>query len=96
MNKYEVLYILDVDQEEEAIAAQVEKFSNVVTANGGVVDGIDQWGKRRLAYPINYKNEGYYVLMNFHAAPELPVELERNFKIDELCVRYMVVRLEEK
>ena len=53
---------------------------------------MDEWGKRRLAYPIDYKTEGYYVLMSFDSAPELPAELERNFKNDERIMRYMVTR----
>lgn len=95
MNKYEVLYILNAEQDDETLAAQAEKFSNLVTANGGEVEKVDKWGRRRLAYPINFKNEGYYVLMNFSAAPELPMELERNFRISDEVVRYMVVRLED-
>jgi small subunit ribosomal protein S6 len=92
MNKYEVLYILAAEQEAEAIAAQVEKFSKLVTENGGTIEEVNEWGKRRLAYPINYKNEGYYVLMNFVADAGFTTELERNFRIDENVVRYMTVR----
>ncbi len=95
MNKYEVLYILNAEQDDETLAAQAEKFSALVTANGGEVEKIDKWGRRRLAYPINFKNEGYYVLMNFSSGSELPMELERNFRISEEVVRYMVVRLED-
>lgn len=95
MNKYEVLYILRADQEEEAIAAQVEKFGALVTGNGGVVDGIEQWGKRRLAYPIDYRNEGHYVLMNFSAQPGFTAELERNFRIDENVMRFMALRKDD-
>ena len=95
MNKYEVLYIIRTDREEEAIKAVVEKFSGIITANGGTIEKCDEWGKRRLAYPIDYKNEGYYVLVNFTAAPELPAELERNFKIDDSILRYLVTRMPE-
>jgi len=96
MNKYEVLYILSAEQEDEAIAAQIEKFSGIITAGGGTVTEVDQWGRRRLAYPINYKNDGFYVLVNFEAPAELPMELERNFKIDENVYRYMVIRKPEE
>lgn len=61
----------------------------------GTVDSVDEWGKRRLAYPIDYKNEGYYVLTRFTAAPELPAELERNFKINDGILRYLVTRMPE-
>lgn len=95
MNNYEVLYILNSEQDDEVIAAQVDKFSNLVTSNGGEVVKVDKWGRRRLAYPINFKNEGFYVLMNIKAGSELPTELERNFRISDEVVRYIVVRLED-
>ena len=63
-------------------------------ANGGQVDRVDEWGKRRLAYAINYKTEGYYVLMYIAAPAALPRELERNFQINESVLRYMVIRFE--
>ena len=80
--------------EEEAIKAIIEKFSGIITANGGEIESVDEWGKRRLAYPIDYKTEGYYVLTTFSAAPEFPRELERNFNNDENILRYLVVRKE--
>ena len=92
MNQYEVLYIINAGLEEEATKAIIEKFSGVVTANGGSVDSIDEWGKRKLAYLINDMSEGYYVLMKFQAPGTLPAELERNFKIDENILRYLVTR----
>lgn len=94
MNRYEALYIIVPELEEEAVKAKVEKFSGIVTANGGEIESVDEWGKRRLAYAIDYKTEGYYVLMTFSAAPELPSELERNLKIDESILRYLVTRKE--
>ncbi len=92
MNKYEVLYVIDALLSEEDIAANITKFEELVASNGGKVLNVDKWGKRTLAYPINYKTEGYYVLMNFESAPEFPVELERVFRITEPIIRYMVVR----
>ena len=94
MNKYEVLYVITPELEEEANRAIIEKFAGIITANGGVIENTDEWGKKKLAYPIDYKTEGYYVLVNFEAASELPKELERNFKNDESIMRYMVVRRE--
>ena len=88
---YEVVYIIDPAQGEEAIAAQVANFKSLAEQNGSDVV-VEEWGNRKLAYPINYKTEGYYVLVNFAAAPELPRELERNFRNDESILRYMVVR----
>lgn len=92
MNKYETLYVITPELEEEAIKAAIEKFSGIIAANGGVVESVDEWGKRRLAYPIDYKTEGYYVLVNFEAESELPKELERNFNNDESILRFIVVR----
>lgn len=95
MNKYEVLYVVTPELEDEAIKAVIEKFAGIITANGGEIENTDEWGRKKLAYPIDYKTEGYYVLVDFAAAPELPHELERNFKNDESILRYMVTRKEE-
>ena len=94
MNPYEALYIIVPGLDEEATKATIEKFKGIVESNAGEVAGVDEWGKRRLAYPIDYKTEGYYVLMSFNSAPEFPAELERNFKNDERIMRYMVTRKE--
>ncbi|MEL7610659.1 MAG: 30S ribosomal protein S6 [Bacillota bacterium] len=94
MNKYEALYIITPELEEETIKSTVEKFSGIVTSNGGTIESVDEWGKRRLAYAIDYKTEGYYVLMTFSGASELPRELERNLKNDESILRYLVTRKE--
>ena len=96
MTKYESMYILKPDMEEEKKDALVKRFSDIVTNNGGSVEKIDEWGKKRLAYPIQYINDGYYVLMNFEAEPTLPVELERNYKISDDVLRFMVINLDEK
>ena len=88
--KYEVLYIIDPAQGEEGIAALVEKFKAMVEAEG-TLSSIDEWGKRRLAYAIDYKTEGYYVLMSFTSAPEFPKELDRILGITEGIMRSMIV-----
>ena len=64
----------------------------MVTELGGSVQTVDKWGMRKFAYPINYKTEGYYVLMNFEAAPSVPAEIERQMRNDENVVRYMVTK----
>ncbi len=94
MVNYESMYILKPDMEEEKKDALVKRFSDIVANNGGTVEKIDEWGKKRLAYPINYINDGYYVLMYFSAPTELPAELERNYKISDDVMRYMVVNLD--
>ena len=94
MNQYEVMYILDSALDDQARANQMERFQGIVTANGGMVDRVDEWGRRRLAYAINYKTEGYYILMYITAPAELPRELERNFKNADSVLRYLVIRFE--
>ena len=78
MNKYECLYVIVPELNEEETKSVIEKFNGVITANGGMIENVDEWGKRRLAYTIDYKTEGYYVLVVFDAPAELPAELERN------------------
>ena len=95
MNKYEVLYVIDAGMEDQARSELIAQFGELMTNNGATVEKVDEWGKRRLAYPINFKNEGYYVLVNFTAAPEFPRELERIFEINENIMRYLVTRVEE-
>ena len=97
MNRYELIYIIDTGLEEAARKELVEKVSALISANGGEIEKVDEtWGKRRLAYAIDYKTEGWYVLVNFKAPAELPRELERNLQINENVLRYLVVKLEEK
>ena len=91
---YEVVYIMDPALGEEAIAAMIEKFKALVETQGTVA-AIDDWGKRRLAYPINDLNEGHYVLMTFTSAPELPAELDRVLKITEGVIRSMIICKDE-
>ncbi len=92
MNMYELLYIIDNSATDEAKEALVAKFSDLITNNGGTVDSVDKWGTKRLAYPINYKNDGYYVLVNFSAEPTLPLEMERVMGITEGIIRYMILK----
>ena len=91
--KYEVLYIIDPTLGEEGTAALVEKFKAMVEAEGTLAS-VDEWGKRRLAYPINDMAEGYYVLMNFESKPEFPAELERVMKITEGVMRCLTTAVE--
>jgi len=91
MKQYECMYILKPGLEDEAKDALIKKFSDIVTSNKGEIVKIDEWGKKRLSYAINYIEDGFYVLMYFKSGPELPSELERNFKISDDILRYMVV-----
>ena len=92
MNKYEVLYILDAKLDDAAKDALIEKFKGVVETAGGSVEVVDKWGVKKLAYEINFKSEGYYVLMNFTADAALPQELERQMRITDEVMRFIVVK----
>ena len=94
MNQYEVMYVIDAALEDSARVELINRFSDLVKKNGGEIDRVDEWGKRRLAYAINYKTEGYYVLMYIKAPAELPRELERNMQINDSVLRYLVIRYE--
>jgi small subunit ribosomal protein S6 len=94
VTKYETMYVLKPDMDEEKKNALITRFSDIITNNGGTVENVDEWGKRRLAYPIQYINDGYYVLVNFEAPPELPAELERNYRISDDVLRFVVINLE--
>lgn len=94
MNKYEAMYIIKPTVEAEARTAVIEKFSQIITANGGTVETVEELGMRKLAYEINYIGEGFYVLVNFNADAALPAELERNFRINENIMRYIVIKKE--
>lgn len=91
MNKYECLYVIVPELNEEETKSVIEKFNGVITANGGMIENVDEWGKRRLAYTIDYKTEGYYVLMSFTSGPEFPKELDRILGITEGIMRSMIV-----
>ena len=93
MNNYEIIYVIDVACEEEARKALIEKFNGIITANGGEVVKVEEWGKRRLAYAIDYKTEGYYVYVAFNGEATLPKELSRNLGNKENILRYQVVKL---
>ena len=92
-NAYEALFIVDMSEGEAAVKANVEKFKTLIAENAEVT-AVNEWGKRHLAYPINDKNEGYYVLVNFNAAGDFVAELERVFGITEGIMRHMVTRVQ--
>ncbi|MBQ8268032.1 MAG: 30S ribosomal protein S6 [Clostridia bacterium] len=90
-NKYEVALVLSVANGDEAVNALKEKFNDLIAKNG-TVENVDEWGKRRLAYPINDETEGYYVFTTMTSEPSLPAELERIAGITEGVLRIMVIR----
>ncbi len=92
-DKYEVVYIVDPRKTEEETAAIIEKFKTLIEENAAI-DEVEDWGKRRLAYAIDYQTEGYYQLVKFTSGPEFPAELKRILSITEGILRYIVVTSE--
>ena len=95
INSYEAMFIVDVEAGEEAAKAVVKKFTDRIARHAEIVE-VSDWGKRRLAYPINDKPEGYYVVVTFKGQPDFPAEFERLCKIDENILRSMVIRLDNE
>ena len=95
INSYETIFIIDSTKTEEETAALVDKFKSLIEANGEV-ESVDEWGRRRRAYPINDLTEGYYVLVNFKAKPEFPLELERVFGITDGILRQITIKKDVK
>lgn len=91
MNKYEILYIVDASIADEDKEKTVQSVKSLVENNGGNAQEPDRWGVRKYAYPINYKQEGYYVLMNFEADDALPKKLNDKLLIDKNIVRHMII-----
>ena len=92
MRKYEVMVILDSELEEKTIAPSLDTFLNVIKADGGTVEKVDFWGKRRFSYEINHKTEGYYVVIEMTSTPEAVAELDRQLSLNEAIVRTKVIR----
>ncbi|MBR2870803.1 MAG: 30S ribosomal protein S6 [Clostridia bacterium] len=92
MTKYEMLYILDASLADEAKESIIKKFESLVADNGGVVENVDRWGVKKLQYPINYKTEGYYVLMTFEAAKTLVEEIKRIAGITDGLIRRLITK----
>ena len=95
MHKYELMVILDPAIDERTVAPSLDKFLNVIRNGGGTIDNVDIWGRRRLAYEINKKTEGIYVIVNMHANSADVIELDRQLKISEAVMRTKVLRADE-
>lgn len=94
-HQYELMVILDPEIDERTVAPSLDKFLNVIRADGGTIDNVDVWGRRRLAYEINKKSEGIYAIVNFTANSSATVELDRQLKLSEAVMRTKVLRAEE-
>ncbi|MBQ9972792.1 MAG: 30S ribosomal protein S6 [Firmicutes bacterium] len=95
MTNYEVMFIIDPTLEDEAKEATVETVKGIIEADGAV-DKVDVWGMRKLAYPIQNKNEGYYVVIEFKANPTLPKELDRRMRISDAVIRHLIINKDAK
>ena len=94
-HQYELMVILDPEIDERTVAPSLDKFLNVIRNDGGTVDKVDIWGRRRLAYEINKKTEGIYAVVNLTATSDATVELDRQLKLSEAVMRTKVLRAEE-
>ncbi|MCI5898619.1 MAG: 30S ribosomal protein S6 [Anaerovoracaceae bacterium] len=95
MSNYEVMFIIDAALEDDKKEAATEMVKSVIAADGEV-GKVDVWGMRKLAYPIQKKNEGYYVVIEFTANPTLPKELDRRLRISDSIIRHIIVNKDEK
>ncbi|RLP68589.1 30S ribosomal protein S6 [Mycetocola reblochoni] len=94
-HQYELMVILDPEIDERTVAPSLDKFLNVIRNDGGTIDNVDIWGRRRLAYEINKKSEGIYAVVDFTATSEATNELDRQLKLSEAVMRTKVLRAEE-
>lgn len=94
MKKYEAMYIITPTVDEEQMKAIVEKFNELISEHGEI-EKVEEWGRKKLAYEVQDQKEGYYVLVYFTANPEFPTELERNFKINENILKYLILNREK-
>lgn len=95
MRKYEVGLVISPDLEEEALSELVDRVKQWITESDGEVLNVDQWGKRKLAYPIHKFNDGYYVFVAAEMEPRSVKTLEQNFNLTEAVLRYLTTRVEE-
>ena len=96
MRQYEVMVILDPSLDERTVAPSLDTFLNVIRQEGGSVDKVDVWGKRRFAYEINKKAEGIYAVVDLQATPEAVAELDRQLRLNESILRTKVIRPETR
>ena len=91
VGNYEAMLVFSVKESEDAAKALVEKFKSLIEKNG-TVESVEEWGKRKLAYAINYETEGYYALYNFSSEPEVPAELDRVLNITDGVLRSLIIK----
>ena len=95
LKNYEIVMVYSLSKGEEAVNALKTKFTDLISKNGTLGE-VEEWGKRKLAYPINKKEEGYYVVVDFKGNPTLPKELDRRLKISDNVIRHIILSKDEK
>ena len=96
MRKYETIFILDPDLEEDVTQSTIEKVKGIITQANGEILKVEDWGKRKLAYEVKKKTKGHYILIHFSGSPALLSELERNFRVMDAVIKFQSVRLDER
>ena len=96
MREYEILFIVNPDCEDDRLKEVIEKFTGIVTRNGGEILKVDEWGRQKLAYEIGKFSKGSYVLLDFAGGPSLAAELERNLRLDEQILKFLTVKLSDQ
>jgi small subunit ribosomal protein S6 len=96
MRPYELMVIIDPEVEERTVEPSLQKFLTVITNDGGTIDNVDIWGRRRLAYDIKKKSEGIYAVVNFTSSPAAAAELDRQLGLNETILRTKIIRPEEQ
>ena len=96
MRIYEQLFIVRPDAVQEEIDAFLEQLNGVIAGAGGKLEKLEKWGIRKLAYPVEKRHEGYYVLLQYASGPEVVKEIERRFRVSDLVLKYLTVRVDEK
>lgn len=92
MRKYETVFVLSPEISEDQVNSTVDKVKSIIEKSNGKIENVDFWGKKKLAYEINKKNEGYFILIDFCSDEDFPKELDRNFKIMDLVIRHIIVK----
>jgi small subunit ribosomal protein S6 len=92
MRRYESVWVVDGDLPDEEVKAAIDKFTRIIDSQGGMLVGVDEWGRKKLSYKINRATRGYYILADFAGTPETVKELERNYRIDDRIIRYLTVK----
>jgi small subunit ribosomal protein S6 len=95
MNKYELGVVIRFGLEEEAFQAEMERVKTLITRFDGVIDKVDEWGRRKLAYPIEKQTDGVYTFITFTSASSAPAEIESRLRLQENVLRYLIIRLED-